>query len=162
MKKFDFFIFTADLAKKIPKNDVTRRKNFDFRTTNIFYNFWLSFSPIGPFFGNLCHFSFITCFVLEVPKNQWFLQIIFWKRHIWKWFACNCVKFLKKFRTSAFLTIDCYIRRIYVAILPKISLVLVNGHYLGIYNCARSRAHRISRRISIRSIWNLGGWFIGL
>jgi len=106
-EKIRFFHFYGGLSEKNTKNYVTRRKHFDFWTTNIFYNFWLSFSPIWPFFGNLCHFSFFTCFVLEVPENRWFLQIIFWKRHkIWKLFACNCVKFLKKFRTSVFLTID--------------------------------------------------------
>ena len=75
IKHFDSFIFTADLAKKIRKNYVTMRKFLDLWTTNIFYNFWPSFSP--PFFGKLCHFSFFTCFVLEVPENQWFLQFFF-------------------------------------------------------------------------------------
>ena len=38
-----------------------------------------------------------------------------------------------------------YIGRIYVTILTKISLFLVNGHYLGIYNCARARARALAR-----------------
>ena len=45
-----------------------------------FYNFWQSFSPIGAFLGNLSHFSFFTCFVLEVPEN-----CDFQKKYFSKW-----------------------------------------------------------------------------
>ena len=59
MKKFDFFIFTADFAKKTPKNDVTMGKNFDFLTTNIFLQLLAKFlAPYDHFWGTYAIFHF--------------------------------------------------------------------------------------------------------
>ena len=77
-EKIWFFHFYGGLSeKKDQKMTSPWEKNSIFELQIFFYNFWPSFSPIGPFFGNLCHFSIFTCFVLEVPENQWFLQFFF-------------------------------------------------------------------------------------
>ena len=69
-----YFYFYGGLSEKILKNVVTMGKISIFELQIFFYNFWLSFSPIWPFFVKLYHFLFFTCFVLEVPENQWFFE----------------------------------------------------------------------------------------
>ena len=60
--------------KKYQKMTSPLEKNSIFELQIFFYNFWPSFSPIGPFFWELMPFFIFTCFVLEVPENQCFPQ----------------------------------------------------------------------------------------
>ena len=72
-KKLRSFFFTADLAKNFEKIDVTLNFFSIFELQIFFHKFWEKISTIWPFLSNLCHFLCLTCFVLEVPENRWFL-----------------------------------------------------------------------------------------